>query len=84
MPFVGIEHREKPDPLVAGDRCYLHYQRMIRAWRQTPRWTTIDTLARGLFPDDEKRAEFLAFLVLFIFHGVPYEEEKLEENGEVV
>lgn len=83
MPFVTDDHRKNPNPLIAGDRCYVHYRRMMTMWKTNPRWTTFDEMARFLYPDDEKRALFLALLVFFVFHAVPYEELKMEENGDI-
>jgi len=86
MPFTTIEARKITDsigPQTVGDNCFLHYRPMIRAWRKSPRWTTADELATGLFPDPERRAEFLAFLVFFLSFVWPYEQLKRGENGEV-
>ncbi len=86
MPFTTSENRRKTDaigPIERGDWCFLKYRPMIRAWRKSPRWTTVDELAEGLFPDPEKRAEFLAFLVFFLSNAWPYEQLKRTENGEV-
>lgn len=83
MPFVDDSHRAKPDPLIAGDRCYVHYKKIMELWRQNPRWTTIDNLWSFYEPNDEKRALLLALLVHFVFHGIPYEEKKQEENGDI-
>lgn len=86
MPFITSEARRITDtlgPQVAGDRCFLKYRPMIRAWRKSSRWTTVDELATSLFPDADKRAEFLAFLVFFCSVAMPYEALKRTENGEV-
>lgn len=34
-------------PKEVGDLCFLHYRKMLRAWRASPRWTT----AHGLYRD---------------------------------
>lgn len=86
MPFTTAEARRMTDtigPQVRGDHCFLKYRPMIRAWRKSPRWTTVDELAENLFPDPDKRAEFLAFLVFFLSYAWPYEQLKRGENGEV-
>lgn len=86
MPFTTGEDRRKTDaigPVTRGDSCFLKYRPMIRAWRKSPRWTTVDELAESLFPEAEKRAEFLAFLVFFMSMVWPYEQLKRIENGEI-
>lgn len=82
MPFVEDAHRKSPDLKIPGDRCYVHYEKMMRRWEENPKWRTIDALAERLYPNDDDRAYFLAFMVHFVFHGVPYEEDRREENGE--
>jgi hypothetical protein len=86
MPFITSEARRMTDqvgPQTRGDYCFLKYRAMIRAWRRSHRWTTVDELAESLFPESEKRAEFLAFLVFFLGTAWPYEQLKRIENGEV-
>ncbi len=86
MPFTTPENRNKTDaigPVERGDYCFRHYRRQIRAWKKSRRWTTADELAENLFPDQEKRAEFLAYLVFFIKHVMTYENEKEAINGPV-
>jgi hypothetical protein len=86
MPFITQESRAIVDavgPQVRGDYCFLKYRDMIRKWKKSPRWTTADELAEELFPDPDRRAEFLAFLVLFLSYVWPYEQLKRGENGEV-
>lgn len=86
MPFTTQEARRMTDtvgPKERGDFTFLKFRPMIRAFRKNPRWTTVDQMAEGLFPDPDKRAEFLAFLVLFIGYAWPYEQLKRLENGEV-
>lgn len=70
-------------PNERGDHTFIHYRKQLRAWRASTRWTTADELAANLFPDPEKRAEFLAYLVFFIKHVWPYEQMKCTLNGEV-
>jgi hypothetical protein len=83
MPFVDANHRENPDMEVPGDRCYVEYRRLIAAWKQNPRWTTADQLLGWLYPNPIKRAYFLAFLVFFALKVMPYEIQKIRENGDV-
>lgn len=86
MPFTTEESRRITDaigPQVRGDFCFLKYREMVRTWQRSRRWTTADELAAGLFPDPDKRAEFLAYLVFFIKYVWPYEQLKCDENGEV-
>lgn len=97
MPFTAKADREKVDQVLAvqktladmraalkpGDKCFSHYRGMKKAWEKERRWTTVDTLAKALFPDDEMRAYFLGFLVFFTLEAMPYELEKKAENGDV-
>lgn len=97
MPFTAKPDREKVDRVLAlartldeirkdlkpGDRCFSHYRGMKKAWAKSRRWTTVDELAKVLFPDDEMRAYFLGFLVFFALEAMPYEREKKTENGDV-
>jgi len=88
MPFIDRESRElSPDKLmfspIAGDRCYAHYKEMMAIWRVAPRWTTVDAILASYIPDQQKRAEFLAFMVFFNIHVMPYEEQKRKENGDI-
>lgn len=51
MPFITSEARRMTDaigPREVGDRCFLHYRKMLRAWRISPRWTTAHDLYRDL------------------------------------
>ncbi len=83
MPFVNQEHRDKPDTLIPGDRCYREYKYLIEEWTKSPRWGTVDRLAERLYPDAYERAFFLAFLVHFSLAVMPYEHEKRIENGPI-
>lgn len=83
MPFVTQEHRNNPDMQIPGDRCYAAYCEIMKQWNESPRWTTIDTLWKKVEPDDYKRAYLLALIVHMGFHGLPYEERKAEENGQI-
>lgn len=83
MPFVDEEHRAKPDVHIPGDRCFLEYQFIRRQWAESPRWTTVDTLAECIWPNKWKRAFALAFLVFFCLWVMPYEMKKREENGDI-
>ena len=83
MPFVTKEHRQYPDLTIPGDTCYILYNDIMKRWKECPRWTTIDAILTDLFPDQFQRAFFLAFLVFFNIHGMPYEEKKRAENGDI-
>lgn len=83
MPFVTTSHRECPDFNIPGDRCYVEYKKIMNAWGESPRWTTIDKMATRFISNDDDRAYFLAFLVFFALHGMKYEEIKREENGDI-
>lgn len=103
MPFTTQESRVKfPDTKTdkenlaeahrigqPGDRCFIFYRPMIRAWRAAPRWTTAHELRVKKDNDlvylgvDDRAALNLAWDVFFDFHVKPYEIKKREENGEV-
>ena len=95
MPFIEQWRRDKINRLgldslaliTPGDRCYVHYKRMVDAWNKEPRWTTAHVLARDAAMEstdpDENTASFLAFLVFFNTHVMPYELKKREENGDI-
>jgi len=83
MPFVDQSHRDAPDMMVPGDRCFREYRYIMDEWAKSPRWGTIDHLAERLHPDAYERAFFLAFLVFFAKHAMPYEESKVKENGDI-
>jgi len=83
MPFVDLEHRAKPDPSIPGDRCYEEYAKIMTAWRQAPRWATVDAIAAYIWPRKWDRALVLAFLVFFSVHVMPYEKLKRKENGDI-
>ncbi len=93
MPFITSEARRMTDkigPQVVGDRCFIYYRDMLRAWRGSPRWTTAHELYRDkVMPknlnrsDDEQAAVELAWQVFFQLHVMPYELHKRTLNGEV-
>ena len=89
MPFVKQDLRAPLllgdiDPKAAGDLCFLEYSKIMMAWRNESRWTTIHNEFKRIFKvDDEKAAAFLAFLEFYFNHGHPYELEKKEENGDI-
>lgn len=83
MPFVNKEHRLHPDVTIPGDRTYLHYKALMEQWRNMPRWTTVDAMLKDWMVDEDERAFFLAFLVFFAEHVMPYERYKMEENGDI-
>jgi hypothetical protein len=66
MPFTTGEDRRITDaigPQTVGDRCFLFYREMLRAWRKSPRWTTAHELYRdmvmlpGVAPDPLNRPD---------------------------
>lgn len=51
MPFITSEARHMTDelgPKEVGDRCFIFYRTMLRAWRKSPRWTTAHELYRDM------------------------------------
>ena len=66
-----------------GDRCFKEYEALIKAWTESPRWTTADELLRFLSPDDQERARILAYLVFFSMHVMKYEIQKQWQNGDI-
>lgn len=83
MPFVDQAHRDAPDMMFPGDRCYREYKHIMDEWQKSKRWGTVDQLAERLFPDDYDRAYFLAFLVFFAKQAMPYEESRIKLNGDI-
>ena len=89
MPFVDEEHRKNPDPTIPGDRCYLHYKRMVDAFKAERRWTTADRLYKEMIVQrpyltlDEAVAEELAWQVFFLNYVMVYEREKESQNGTI-
>lgn len=97
MPFIKPERRpiidEKGlwalDEVQPGDRCYFFYKRMVDRWKANPRWTTAHEIYKEIQyaplmdnPDDEAAYE-LAWQVFFIKYVWPYEQKKMEENGDI-
>lgn len=103
MPFTTQENRVKfPDTRPEcenlydahaggkpGDRCFIFYRPMIRAWRAAPVWTTAHELRKKKDNDlvylgtDDRTSLNLAWDVFFALHVLPYEIKKREENGEI-
>jgi hypothetical protein len=86
MPFIPPEDRSKEGlsySPIPGERCYAQYKDMMDTWRASPRWTTVDAILADYITDPIRRAEFLAFLVFFQIHVMPYEERKRKENGDI-
>lgn len=89
MPFIPKEDR--PSLLngyrmaeTPGEECFLAYVELMKRWKETPRWRTIDQMAKDLFKLNPKQAaEFLAFLVFFIQHGMKYEKKQQKANGDI-
>jgi len=51
MPFITSEARRMTDtlgPKEVGDRCFMFYRAMLRAWRAFPRWTTAHELYKDM------------------------------------
>lgn len=83
MPFVNADHRTNPDEKIAGDRCFIQYREMKRVWNENPRWSTVDTIASWIWPNDKHRAQILAFLVFFAMVVLDYERLQKEKNGDI-
>lgn len=82
-----------------GDVCYALYQSLMSQWREKRRWTTAHQLYKNLVLDpywaiemfkdtkwtrpDIVSALHLAWQVFFIKEVMLYEEEKIEENGDI-
>jgi hypothetical protein len=81
-----------------GDLCYLIYRDLLNEFKLEPRWKTIHEIYKTrlldtvwLFKYRETRfsredaitALHLAWQVFFITHVMPYEEKKIEENGDI-
>ncbi len=95
MPFIDHQSRERmadgKEPETVGDICYLYYQKFLRRWRETPRWTTAHNIYKDVqcikmaqeYSLDEKVAADLAWQVFYSLYVLEYELRKREENGEV-
>jgi hypothetical protein len=88
MPFIKPEQRKKVEETGTweqpGDLCYMKYKPMMEKWREKRSWTAFHNMTKDLFDiDDEKTAKLLAFLVFFSREVMRYENEKVEENGDV-
>jgi hypothetical protein len=95
MPFVDAQHRLNPDPMIPGDRCYVWYRWMMNEWKYERRWTTADRIYQRVRTPEHDRevasveqfqqqcAKELAWQVFFVLQVMPYEEEKMEENGDI-
>ena len=81
-----------------GDMCYIIYKELLDEFKKEPRWKTIHNIYKTklvdtfwLFKyreskftrDDVLTALHLAWQVFFITHVMPYEEQKIEENGSI-
>ena len=82
---VGIFANPQP-----GDRCYVFYKTMVDTWKATPRWTTAHEIYKKFLTDCEEEMLFddycaysLAWQVFFIKYVWPYEQKKMEENGDI-
>jgi hypothetical protein len=87
MPFITQMARQElaegRTAVTAGEQCYLEYKLLMEQWKADPRWTTIDGMMFDFLPDANERARFLAFMVFFNLHGMSYEDQKRQENGDV-
>ena len=88
MPFVPQENRksmkEGKPPETVGDMCYLEYVPIMEAWHKERRWTTAHNELKRVFDlDDHTAAKFLAYMVFFCKHVMPYEDEKEKDNGPI-
>jgi len=94
MPFIIKEDREElkdRQPSTPGERCYLVYKQLVTEWHKEPRWTNADKLYRRFvlnyalsYMEEYKSAANLAWQVFFVKYVMPYEEQKLLENGDVL
>lgn len=81
-----------------GDLCYLIYKDLLAEFKANPRWRTIHDIYKTklietfwLFKfkgtkfsrEDALTALHLAWQVFFINVVMPYEEQKMEENGDI-
>lgn len=97
MPFITMEARRMTEaigPKEVGDRCFIFYREMLRAWRASPRWTTAHEIygnmrrrTHGVIGshrlEDDVIAHELAWQVFFQLHVIPYELQKRTLNGEI-
>lgn len=90
MPFVTAEHRAKPNLDIPGDLCYTYYKHLIEKWRNEPRWTTAHNLYKEMLNEqpylgiDQRAAYQLAWQVFFQLRVMPYEMQKMKENGDII
>ena len=87
MPFIEPSHRLNPDINLPGDKCYLFYKEMVERWKKEPRWATAYSIylwvREGHNDPAMQRAKELAWQVFFILKVMPYEEEKMDTNGDI-
>jgi hypothetical protein len=84
---TGIEPEAGIEP---GDKCFVKYRDMMKAWTEAPRWTTAHNIYKKMrqelptiTDEDEAIAYDLAWQVFFAIHVMKYELTKRSENGEV-
>jgi hypothetical protein len=96
-PFIKQEQRKllekKPwAAITPGDKCYVFYKEMVDKWKKNPRWTTAHEIFRDVLlinehqphlENDDSVANHLAWQVFFQLHVIPYELQKMEENGDI-
>jgi hypothetical protein len=63
----------------------LEYKLMMKAFRDTPKWATVDAILDNIVGvhDRTQRAKMLAFMVFFCREVMPYEERQAKLNGDV-
>lgn len=87
MPYIKLERRRMLSPLIdnlceelasydfdEGELNYTIYCMMKHVWKNNPRYATLNKLSGVLNCCDKEIYRRL---------GVPYEEKKMEENGDV-
>jgi hypothetical protein len=98
MPFIAKGRRQIIDErgldsladIYPGDRCYNFYKPMVDRWKSNPRWSTAHEIYKelhympvGRIGEDDWVAKDLAWQVFFIKYVWPYEQKKIEENGDI-
>jgi hypothetical protein len=92
MPFTLPERRNQMlagilTDIQSGDRCFLHYHRMVTTFKAKPSWTTVSQLYEHVRITgrscEQQYAEELAWQVFFIKYVMPYEDKKEQENGTI-
>lgn len=80
-----------------GDLCYYFYRKMMNAWEANRRWKTVHQLYKDMVLNiqhindfessftvqDRITALHLAWQIFLVKEVMVYEEEKIEENGDI-